>query len=192
MQEYLKRKNLQKIVEKISKVIEENKTCILAIDGNSASGKSTLANELSQFFATRIIHLDDFYLPRGVKDLNTSFDGNIDLKRFKEEIIDKLLDDFLTYRAFSCKEQKIVSSFDLMKKELTIIEGSYSLNPYFGKYYDLSIFMKISEETQIKRLKERNKDNYLDFINKRVVLENKYNLHYGIDKKAMLVINNDN
>lgn len=192
MQEYLKRKNLQKIAEKISKVIEENNTCVLAIDGNCASGKSTLANELSQFFDTRIIHLDDFYLPRGVKDLNTSLDGNIDLKRFKEEVVDKLPGDFLTYRAFSCKEQKIISSFNLMKKELTITEGSYSLNPYFGKYYDLSIFMKISEETQIKRLKERNKDNYLDFINKRVVLENRYNLHYGIDKKAMLVINNDN
>ena len=192
MQEYLKRKNLQKIVEKIFKVLEKNHTCVLAIDGNSASGKSTLANELSQFFDTRIIRLDDFYLPRGVKDLNTSFDGNIDLKRFKEEIIDKLFDDSLTYRAFSCKEQKIVSSSNLSKKELTIVEGSYSLNPYFGKYYDLSIFIKISEETQLKRLKERNKDNYLDFINKRVVLENRYNSHYGIDKNAMLVINNDN
>lgn len=191
MQEYLKRKNLQKIAEKISKVIEENNTCVLAIDGNSASGKSTLANELSQFFDTRIIHLDDFYLPRGVKDLNTSFDGNIDLKRFKEEVVDKLLDDFLTYRAFSCKEQKIVSSFNLMKKELTIIEGSYSLNPYFGKYYDLSIFMKINEETQIKRLKERNKENYQDFINKWVVLENKYNNFYQIEQKSMLVINNN-
>ena len=184
MQEYLKRKNLQKIVEKIFKVLEKNHTCVLAIDGNSASGKSTLVNELSQFFDTRIIHLDDFYLPRGVKDLNTSFDGNIDLKRFKEEIIDKLFDDSLTYRAFSCKEQKIVSSSSLLKKELTIVEGSYSLNPYFGKYYDLSIFIKISEE--------RNKDNYLDFINKWVVLENRYNSHYGIDKSAMLVINNDN
>ena len=192
MQEYLKRKNLQKIVEKIFKVLEKNHTCVLAIDGNSASGKSTLANELSQFFDTRIIHLDDFYLPRGVKDLNTSFDGNIDLKRFKEEIIDKMFDDSLTYRAFSCKEQKIVSSFNLSKKELTIVEGSYSLNPYFGKYYDLSIFIKISEETQLKRLKERNKDNYLDFINKWVVLENRYNSHYGIDKNAMLAINNDN
>lgn len=192
MQEYLKRKNLQKIVEKIFKVLEKNHTCVLAIDGNSASGKSTLANELSQFFDTRIIHLDDFYLPRDVKDLNTSFDGNIDLQRFKEEIIDKLFDDSLTYRAFSCKEQKIVSSSNLSKKELTIVEGSYSLNPYFGKYYDLSIFIKISEETQLKRLKERNKDNYLDFINKRVVLENRYNSHYGIDKNAMLVIDNDN
>ena len=100
MQEYLKRKNLQKIAEKIFKVLEKNHTCVLAIDGSSTSGKSTLANELSQFFDTRIIHLDDFYLPRGVKDLNTSFDGNIDLKRFKEEIIDKLFDDSLTYRAF--------------------------------------------------------------------------------------------
>ena len=192
MQEYLRKKELKILIQKISSILSRKENCIVAIDGNCASGKSTLANELSQFFDTRIIHLDDFYLPRGVKDLNTSFDGNIDLKRFKEEIIDKLFDDSLTYRAFSCKEQKIVSSSNLAKKELTIVEGSYSLNPYFGKYYDLSIFIKISEETQLKRLKERNKDNYLDFINKRVVLENRYNSHYGIEKSAMLVINNDN
>ena len=192
MQEYLRKKELKILIQKISSILSRKENCIVAIDGNCASGKSTLANELSQFFDTRIIHLDDFYLPRGVKDLNTSFDGNIDLKRFKEEIIDKLFDDSLTYRAFSCKEQKIVSSSNLSKKELTIVEGSYSLNPYFGKYYDLSIFIKISEETQLKRLKERNKDNYLDFINKRVVLENRYNSHYGIEKSAMLVINNDN
>lgn len=192
MQEYLKRKNLQKIVEKIFKVLEKNYTCVLSIDGNSASGKSTLANELSQFFDTRVIHLDDFYIPRGQKDLSSSNDGNIDLKRFKEEIVNHLNEPSLEYRAFSCKEQRIVSSTILDNKQLTIIEGSYSLNPYFNRYYDLSIFMKIDSETQIKRLKERNKENYQDFINKWVVLENKYNNFYQIEQKSMLVIyNND-
>ena len=52
--------------------------------------------------------------------------------------------------------------------------------------------MKIDSETQIKRLKERNKENYQDFINKWVVLENKYNNFYQIEQKSMLVIfNND-
>ena len=157
-----------------------------------ASGKTTLASELAHFFDCNIVHMDDFYYPRGIIDLSKSNDGNINLIRLREEIINKIHDDSFIYNVFSCKEQKIVSSSSLLKRELTIVEGSYSLNPYFGKYYDLSIFIKISEETQLKRLKERNKDNYLDFINKRVVLEDRYNSHYGIDKNAMLVINNDN
>ena len=168
MQEYLRKKELKILIQKISSILSRKENCIVAIDGSCASGKSTLANELSHFFDTRIIHLDDFYLPRGQKDLSTSNDGNIDLKRFKEEIVNHL------------------------NEPSTIVEGSYSLNPYFNRYYDLSIFMKIDSETQIKRLKERNKENYQDFINKWVVLENKYNNFYQIEQKSMLVIfNND-
>lgn len=192
MQEYLRKKELKILIQKISSILSRKENCIVAIDGNCASGKSTLANELSQFFDTRIIHLDDFYLPRGQKDLSSSNDGNIDLKRFKEEIVNHLNEPSLEYRVFSCKEQKIVSSTILDNKQLTIVEGSYSLNPYFNRYYDLSIFMKIDSETQIKRLKERNKENYQDFINKWVVLENKYNNFYQIEQKSMLIIfNND-
>ncbi len=155
------------------------------------SGKSTLADELSQFFDTRIIHVDDFYLPRGTRDLSVSNDGNINLERLKEEIIDKLNNNSLIYRKFSCKEQKINEEVSLVKTKLTIIEGSYSLNPYFGHYYDLSIFMKIDIETQLERLKIRNKDNFEDFVNRWIVLENRYNKQYKIEEKADLIIVND-
>ena len=192
MQEYLRKKELKILIQKISSILSRKENCIVVIDGNCASGKSTLANELSQFFDSRVIHLDDFYLPRGQKVLSTSNDGNIDLKRFKEEIVNHLNEPSLEYRVFSCKEQTIISSTILDNKQLTIVEGSYSLNPYFNRYYDLSIFMKIDSDTQIKRLKERNKENYQDFINKWVVLENKYNNFYQIEQKSMLVIfNND-
>lgn len=57
---------------------------------------------------------------------------------------------------FSCKEQKIVSSSIVKHKPLTIVEGSYSLNPLLGHYYDISIFLKVTEDEQLKRLKLRN------------------------------------
>lgn len=191
MPEYLRKKELKSLVQKITDILSKKDTCIVAIDGNCASGKSTLANELSQFFDTRIIHLDDFYLPRGTRDLSTSNDGNIDLTRFKEEIIDKLDEDFISYRIFSCKEQKITKKIKLMKTKVTIIEGSYSLNPYFNKYYDLSIFMKIVPDVQLSRLKVRNEDNYQDFINKWIVLENRYNNFYKIEENSMLILENN-
>ena len=112
----------------------------------------------------------------------------MDLSRLNEEIISHLSDKFLIYRPFSCKEQKIISDIKLNKKELTIIEGSYSLNPFFGEYYDLSIFILLPFDKQIERLKIRNPNNYQDFINKWIVLENRYFEYYQIQKKADIVI----
>lgn len=156
-----------------------------------ASGKTLLAKEIASLFPSRIIHLDDFYYPRGIIDLSKSNDGNINLKRFKEEIVNNIRNVSLIYNVFSCKEQKIVSSTKLLLTKLTIVEGSYSLNPYFGKYYDLSIFMKCDCSTQLNRLKIRNPNTYNDFIQKWIVLENRYNNFYKIDKNVDLVITNN-
>lgn len=168
--------------------MKTKKSIVIAIDGNCASGKTTLGEKLAETFNARIIHTDDFYLAKGLKDLNTYNDGNMDLSRLNEEVISHLSDKFLIYRPFSCKEQKIISEKKLDKKELTIIEGSYSLNPFFGEYYDLSIFVSLPFEKQIERLKIRNPNNYQDFIDKRIVLENRYFEYYQIQKKADIVI----
>lgn len=156
-----------------------------------ASGKTIFANEIASLFPSRIIHLDDFYNPRGTIDLLKSNDGNINLKRFKEEIIDHINSKSLIYNVFSCKEQKIVSSIELPLTSLTIIEGSYSLNPYFGKYYDLSIFMKCDSQVQLERIKKRNSNNFNDFVCKWIVLENRYNNFYQIEKNSQIVIVNN-
>ena len=114
----------------------------------------------------------------------------MDLSRLNEEIISHLSDKFLIYRSFSCKEQKIIFEKKLDKKELTIIEGSYSLNASkLGKYYDFSIFLKIDKSLQIERLKNRNKNNFNDFLNKWIVLEKNYQEHYKIEKNCDFLIN---
>ena len=43
--------------------MQSQKPYILAIDGRCASGKTTLANELSQSLSCNVVHMDDFYLP---------------------------------------------------------------------------------------------------------------------------------
>ena len=57
---------------------------------------------------------------------------------------------------------------------INIVEGSYCLHPYFGKYYDICIFMKINEKKQIERLTKREPIMINDFINKWIPLEKKY------------------
>lgn len=153
-----------------------------------ASGKTTLASELARFFDCNIVHMDDFYYPRGTIDLSKSNDGNINLIRLREEIINKIHDDSFIYNVFSCKEQKIVSSEIVKHRELTIVEGSYSLNPFLGHYYDISIFLKVDEDEQSRRLKVRNPHNFNDFANKWIRLEKRYNKYYLIEKNANILM----
>lgn len=178
----------KKIITKINKIITDKNTCVVAIDGMSTSGKTTLASELSEFFDTRIIHLDDFYNQRGIIDLDVSTDGNINYERFKKEILEKLDEEELIYNIFDCSKQKISNTFTLKKKPLTIIEGSYSLNPKLGKYYDISIFMKLNNSLQIDRLSNRNPEKLYVFLDKWAVLENRYNNFYKISDNVDILI----
>ena len=54
---------------------------VIAIDGKSASGKTTFANLLG----ATVIHTDDFFRPRNEKGVLeiSEYSGNFDIDRFK-------------------------------------------------------------------------------------------------------------
>ena len=51
--------NAAAVLELIARM-QPQKPYILAIDGRCASGKTTLANELSQSLSCNVVHMDDF------------------------------------------------------------------------------------------------------------------------------------
>ena len=58
---------------------------------------------------------------------------------------------------------------------VTIIEGAYALHPKFGEYYDYAIFMMISNNQQIARIKQRNGNEMVKiFKDCWIKLENEY------------------
>lgn len=180
------------LVKNIERVINDKGRCILAIEGQPCSGKTTLAEKLSKKIESNVIHIDDFYLKKGMKNnLLESNDGNIDFDRLKREVIDKLNDEEFEYGIFSCKEQKIVSRNKISSKPLIIVEGSYSTNPLLGNYFDYAIYLDIDDEILMKRLKGRMNIDYDNFIKVWVFLEKKYCNFYEIKKRVNKVINNN-
>ena len=170
------------IKQKIESILKENKKDIItiAIDGMTGSGKTTLANELSQIYNSPIFHADDFFLPMELRTearLNEP-GGNIHYEKMKKEIIDCLvggkINDTIKYKPFICKIQNYGEEKTLKLNKINIVEGSYCLNPYFGKYYDISIFLKINDQLQIERLTKRCPQMINNFINKWIPLEKKY------------------
>ena len=175
-------KEVKILKEKIDSILKLSKkdTLTIAIDGMTGSGKTTLANELSQIYNSPIFHADDFFLPpelRTEKRLNEP-GGNIHYEKMKKEIIDHLInakiDDVIKYKPFICKKQDYGEEIIKKLKQINIVEGSYCLHPYFGKYYDYSVFLKINEKSQIDRLTKRCPEMINNFINKWIPLEKKY------------------
>lgn len=164
---------------------------VMAIDGPAASGKTTLASSLAKSIGCDVIHMDDFFLPKTLRTeerLNEA-GGNVHYERFKEEVVDKLRHDQITYRRFDCSKMNFGEQVSIEPENWLIIEGSYSCHPYFGRYMDLSLFLHVPYERQLERIRERNGNQMFNkFIDTWIPMENKYFDTYEIINKADIVI----
>lgn len=180
------------IFDKIDELLKEKDRIIVAIEGGCASGKTTLSRKLSEYYDANIIHMDDFFLPfemRTTERMN-EIGGNIDYERFKAEIADNILkNEKFSYGVFDCSIGKVNKTVNITPKKINIIEGVYSLHPNYEHIYNLKIFLKIDEQTQIERLKIRNPEKLERFINEWIPKENDYFNKFGIEDKCDLVLN---
>lgn len=183
--------NLYRDILKIAEEkLKNQKFFYIAIDGPCASGKSYLANELKKFLDATVISTDDFFLSidQRTEARYAEPGGNIDYERFDNEIINHRDDETFSHFRYNCMNLAFEGPVTIVKKPIIIIEGSYSLHPNFQELYDLNIFLKISDELKMERLKERNPENYQDFINRWIPLEDKYFDSYKIEDKADIII----
>ena len=195
---YYINKDIKIIYKYIDELLEKNNYVIIFIDGFATSGKTSLAlNELKEKYnlvdKIDIIHIDDFYLPKSNKDnifnnldkIDTYLNGNIDYFRFNNEVSNNLNNllksktiSSFKYGIFSCKEQKISEEIivDIKNKSrLTIIEGTYSFSRNINLNSDLDIFLILTKEEELERLKIReNESNYNNFLNIWMKLERNY------------------
>lgn len=189
--EFLKRQCLDFV-----KNNDTTKRYIIAIDGKSASGKTTFARTLKKAFIDidvkcNIIHMDDFFLQtwqRNEARLN-EVGGNVDYERFAREILEQIKDNKnkeLKYNAFSCKTGKLTATKVAMG-DIIIVEGAYAHHQKFGNYANITIFFDIDDASQIERIKKRNKNNWKIFRDKWIPLENIYIKKFDIAEKAMVI-----
>ena len=177
---------IENIINKIDELLSQKENVIVAIDGSCASGKSFISIKLQEYYHCEVIKMDHFFLPlekRTTERLSTP-GGNIDYERFKECVIDKLGTNF-SYQIFDCSVMKLNDFKSINKNKLTIMEGSYSLHPYFGKYYDLSIFLDIDYDKQLQRILHRDGEKMLSmFVDKWIKYEKMYHEYYKLKESV--------
>jgi len=157
---------------------EASNQILIAIDGNCAAGKTTLAARLQKDLGGNVFHMDDYYLQSRQRTENRLKEtgGNVNYERFKKEVIEPLKKGEAV-EVYTCIHPDFVLKYKetLKYNRFNIIEGSYSCHPYFENPYKLRIFMEVDYELQIERIRVRNGEEMLKrFIAEWIPKENEY------------------
>ena len=151
---------------------------ILAVEGGSASGKTTLAALLEKLYDCTVFHMDDFFLrpEQRTPERLSEVGGNVDRERFLAEVLLPLRrGEAVAYRPYDCATGKVASPTMVFTKELVVLEGAYSMHPELAEHYDLSVFLHISPERQQARIQKRNSPAMAKrFFREWIPLENRY------------------
>jgi len=80
-----------------------------------------------------------------------------------------------SYRVFDCSVMDFGKSVQVTPRRVNVVEGAYSMHPALAPYYDLSVFVTISPDTQRERILRRNGERMLRrFLDEWIPLE----MHY--------------
>lgn len=170
-------KLLQPILDKINSLLSAKSCVLLAIEGGSCSGKTTLASLLQQHYDCNVFHMDDFFLrpEQRTPQRYAQPGGNVDHERFYEQVLRPLsLGEAVEYARFDCSSFSLMPPILIPSKPLNIIEGAYSMHPSLAACYDFSVFLRITPEIQRERILQRNGTAAQRFFDLWIPLENAY------------------
>ncbi len=172
-----------------------NGCALCVIDGYCGAGKTTLAGELSRRYGNApVIHMDDFFLPYEMRtpERLSQPGGNVHHERFAAEVIGGLKGgEAFPYRRFDCATGEYLPK-TCPAAPVIIVEGSYSLHPALQPEWTalnaVTVFLKVDEEEQLRRIGRRAPEKLQAFIDRWIPLEKKYFQAYDIQRWAQLAL----
>lgn len=181
------------LFKRVEELLQNEGPHIVAIDGRSSSGKTTLGQLLKGVYGCPVISMDHFFLrpEQRIKERLEEPGGNVDYERFALEVMPKLKgNDAFRYKIYNCQTQGFTSSPVVEPHPLTIVEGCYSHHPTLVENWDLKVFLTVSPEVQRERILKRNGPSMLRrFVGEWIPLEEHYFDNLDISSKSHLVLN---
>lgn len=181
------------VLYQVEKCLRQSEHAVVAIDGPCGSGKSSLAALLEQLFPSRVLHMDDYYLP--LQQRSPGWEqipcGNMNLERFLQEaLLPAAKREAIVCRPYSCQQGRLLEPRMLPKTPLTIVEGSYSHHPVLASHYALKIFLHCHRQEQLARLTRRESTRLDAYLQRWIPLEEAYYQAFDIVSCCDLAFDN--
>lgn len=162
---------------------------IIGIDGECAAGKTYFASLLEKEISCGTVHIDDFYLPSGGKEVIPINDGNIDFDRFLREAKEKMRSGKeFSYRVFDCSEQKMTGERRIKNNGIFAVEGTYSLHPRISDIYSLRVFVSADQSIRKERIRQRGEETAYALESKWIPASERYFAYYGIRENCDIIV----
>ncbi|NLW19911.1 MAG: phosphoribulokinase [Clostridiales bacterium] len=176
----------------IDRLLARQGQAMVAIEGGSASGKTSLAALLARVYDCNVFHMDDFFLQahQRTPERYQEPGGNVDYERFEQEVQKPLREGgAFSYRPFDCQTMAFRDWVPVTPRALNIVEGAYSLHPRLAKVYDLRVFLQIDKISQAARILKRNGPALQQrFLGEWIPLEEAYFAVTGAKARAQVVV----
>lgn len=180
------------LLSKIDELCHTQDQVIIALDGFSASGKTTMGHLLSCIYDANIAHTDDFFkkIETDPRDPLSIYGANIDFQKINDTIIKPFTqkEDY-SYQPFDFKSHQHQPKVTVSYKPVLFIEGAYSMHPKLDANYDFQVFVEVPRLKAYYRILKRNGLKRLwGFMNKWIPKEIAYVKALEIKEKANFIL----
>lgn len=167
--------NLQSARDTIVSAIREmqkgrSAPSVVAIDGESGAGKSTIAPLIAEKTDAALIHTDDFYaghIPDQDWDefsIQERYENVLDWARIREQVIEPLRSgrpagwhafDFSSGLREDGTFGMEIQGKERQPAEVILLEGAYAASPKLSDLIDLSVLLDVARSKRHARLRDR-------------------------------------
>jgi uridine kinase len=152
-------------LEKVNHIVTQRRSdrvMLMAIDGHSAAGKTTLSNHIrANYSDVTVVRTDDFYRvlaqeERALLDAEGGYENYYDWQRLRDEVLMPLSrKQDAVYRRYDWGKNRIGDSVQAKCAGIIVIEGCYAARPELRGYYDAVLVAKAPFERRMARQRER-------------------------------------
>ncbi|MBR2991408.1 MAG: hypothetical protein IKF51_08150 [Solobacterium sp.] len=162
-------------IRRLAEELQQSDRFAVAIDGRCTAGKTTLAGRLAELTGADVLQMDDFFLrpEQRTAERYAEPGGNVDRERVYEVLKAWKEEGAGSFRRFDCGVLELGEEKGISGQRI-IVEGSYSMHPVLREFYDLTIFLTVSPEGQMRRIAKRDPEKVQAFREKWIPLEERY------------------
>lgn len=166
----MKSLSLSGVIREVERYAQERGTTLLvALDGRSGAGKSTVSGKIAGRVGAVVVSSDDFYTGGTFDDWASRSPKEkaalcIDWKRLRTDVLEPLLSgNPAIWHAFDWKTWTGLSehTFTCEPASIIIIDGVYSTRPELADLIDISILVRLPDKIRRDRLRNRENEPFL-------------------------------